>query len=71
MDTNNNEPKKLYRSNCNKMLCGVCAGVGNYFNLDATIIRLLFVLFGFCSFGTGILAYIILAVIIPTSPYQE
>ena len=38
--------KRLYRSRENKMLCGVCGGIGEYFNVDATLIRLLFVLFG-------------------------
>lgn len=55
--------KKLYRSNTNRMLCGVCGGIGEYFNIDPTIIRLLWVLLA-CS-GTGLLAYLIAAVIIP------
>lgn len=55
--------KKLYRSRTNKMLCGVCGGVGEYFNVDPTLIRLLFVIFG-CT-GSGVLAYIIAAIVIP------
>lgn len=55
--------KKLYRSNTNRMLCGVCGGIGEYFNIDSTIVRLLWALFA-CS-GTGLLAYLIAAVIIP------
>lgn len=58
--------KRLYRSRENKMLCGVCGGIGEYFNIDATLIRLLFVLFG-CT-GSGIVAYIIAAIIIPDKP---
>ena len=58
--------KKLYRSRTNKMLCGVCGGIGEYFNIDPTLIRLLFVLFG-CT-GGGILANIIAAIIIPDQP---
>lgn len=58
--------KRLYRSRENKMLCGVCGGIGEYFNVDATLIRLLFVLFG-CT-GSGIVAYIIAAIIIPDRP---
>ena len=54
--------KRLYRSRENKMLCGVCGGIGEYFNVDATLIRLLFVLFG-CT-GSGIVAYIIAAIIL-------
>lgn len=58
--------KKLYRSRSNRMLCGVCGGIGEYFNIDATLVRLLFVLFGFT--GTGILAYFVAAVIVPDTP---
>lgn len=68
---NQNEMKRLYRSNLNKMICGVCGGIGNYFNCDPTIIRLLMVLFAFFSFGTGVVAYFIMAIVIPTSPYNE
>ena len=57
------EPKKLYRLNHNKMLCGVCGGVAEYLNVDATVIRLLWVLFGLTGFG--IFAYIAAAVIMP------
>lgn len=55
--------KKLFKSSSNKMICGVCGGIGEYFNIDPTIIRLLFVLLAFTT--TGIFAYIIAAVIIP------
>ena len=48
--------KKLYRSNTNKMLCGVCGGIGEYFNIDPTIVRLIWAIF-ICS-GPGILALI-------------
>lgn len=58
--------KKLYRSRENKMLCGVCGGVAEYFNIDPTLIRLAFALFGFT--GTGILVYFVSAVIIPDRP---
>ena len=55
--------KRLYRSRESRMLCGVCGGIAEYFNIDPTLIRLLFVLFGLS--GSGILAYIIAAIIIP------
>ncbi|HIZ82275.1 MAG TPA: PspC domain-containing protein [Candidatus Mediterraneibacter pullistercoris] len=58
--------KRLYRSRTSKMLCGVCGGIGEYFNIDPTLIRLAFVLFGLT--GSGILAYIVAAIIIPDSP---
>lgn len=60
------ETKKLYRSRTNKMLGGVCAGVAEYFNVDPTLIRLLWVLFAFT--GAGILVYIIAWIIIPENP---
>ncbi len=55
--------KKLYRSQYNKMLFGVCGGIGEYFDIDPTLIRLIWALFA-CS-GAGIAAYLIAAVIIP------
>ena len=58
--------KRLYRSRIQRMLCGVCGGIGEYFNIDPTLIRLVFVLFG-CT-GGGILAYIIAATSIPDGP---
>lgn len=57
------EPKKLYRSSSNKMICGVCQGVAEYINIDPTIIRLLWVLFG--VFGVGVLVYLVAAIIMP------
>lgn len=59
--------KKLYRLEDNKMLCGVCAGIAEYFNLDPTIVRLAWAIFGCCG-GSGVLAYIIAAIIIPVKP---
>lgn len=55
--------KKLYRSNTNRKLCGVCGGFAEYFDLDPTIMRLLVViltLFG----GGGLLIYLICALVI-------
>ena len=57
------EPKKLYRSERNKMICGVCQGVAEYINIDPTVVRLLWVIFGFT--GLGVFAYIVAAVIMP------
>ena len=58
--------KKLYRSKTNKMLAGVCGGLGEYANLDPTIVRLLAVLIGLS--GAGLVAYLVCAVIIPEKP---
>ncbi len=56
--------KRLYRSKKNRVIAGVCGGIAEYFNVDPTIIRLLWILFAL-AFGSGILAYIIAWVIIP------
>lgn len=61
------EQKRLYKSNINRVLCGVCGGIGEYFNIDPTIVRLLMVLLVLGA-GTGILAYIIAAIIMPEKP---
>ena len=59
--------KKLYKSNTNKMLEGICGGIAEYFGIDPTIVRLAWVVF--CALGgSGILAYIIAAIIIPRAP---
>lgn len=58
------EPKKLYRLDQGKMICGVCAGIAEYLNLDVTIVRLItavMILWG----GCGLLLYIITAIIMP------
>lgn len=55
--------KKLYRVEEGKMLAGVCGGIAEYFNIDPTIIRILWAIFGLS--GTGIVAYIICAVVMP------
>ncbi len=58
--------KKLYKSHTNKMICGVCGGLGEFFGIDPTIIRLVWAVLGLMG-GTGIVAYLIAAVIIPNS----
>ena len=58
--------KKLYRSNTDKKLCGVCGGLAEYFEIDSTIIRLLWVVMTFFSAAfPGVLAYIVCALIVP------
>ncbi len=60
-----NDIKTLYRSKSNRMIAGVCAGLGDYLNVDPTIIRLLFVL-GFFTFnGAILLVYLIMAIVTP------
>ncbi len=61
--------KRLYKSSTNRVICGVCGGLGEYFNVDPTIIRLLCVVL-MCSAGTGVLAYIVAAIIMPEEPHS-
>lgn len=56
--------KKLYRIEEGKMLAGVCGGVAEYFNLDPTIVRVLWVL-GSLFAGGGVILYIVMAIIVP------
>lgn len=56
--------KKLYRKEEGKMLLGVCAGLADYLAMDPTVVRLLWVLFT-CVGGSGLLAYIVCAIIMP------
>ena len=58
------ENKRLYRSTSNCMLAGVCGGIAEYFNIDPTLVRLGWVLFSALG-GSGVLAYIVAALIIP------
>lgn len=60
--------KKLYKSDLDKKLCGVCGGVAEYFEIDSTIVRLAWVVFTLLG-GSGILAYIIAAIVMPS--YEE
>lgn len=57
--------KRLFRSTADRKICGVCGGIAEYFNVDPTLIRLGWVLLTVCSFGTGLLAYFIAAVVMP------
>ncbi len=58
-----NLDRKLYRSDRDKMICGVCGGIGEYLNIDATLVRLVWALLGLS--GSGIIVYILAAIIIP------
>lgn len=60
-------PKKLYRSRTDHMIAGVCGGIGAYAVVDPTLIRLAFVLFSLMG-GSGVLVYLILAIVVPLEP---
>lgn len=61
--------KRLYRSKRNYMVAGVCGGVGEYFNIDPTIIRLA-VAFSTIFFGAGLFFYLVAWIIIPLNPNE-
>ncbi|WP_430535024.1 PspC domain-containing protein [Listeria rocourtiae] len=63
--------KKLTKSSSQKMLAGVCGGIAEYFGWDVTWVRIAYVLLSFLSFGTGILIYIILAILMPANSSWE
>ena len=56
--------KRLYKSSTDKKVCGVCGGIANYFYVDPTVIRLIWVIFTLVG-GSGLIAYIIAAIIMP------
>ncbi len=56
--------KKLHKSSTNKMIAGVCSGIGEYFDIDPTLVRLGFVALSFLA-GGGLMVYLIAAIIIP------
>lgn len=60
-----NNYKKLKRSRVNRMLCGVCGGLGEYVGIDPTVVRIIWLIASICSVGTGFVVYLIAAIIIP------
>ena len=72
-DRASNKPKasevssfnQFYRSTDNKIIAGVCGGMGDFFNIDPLIIRILFLALALVGLGTGIILYIILWIVIP------
>lgn len=60
--------RRLYKSNDNVVIAGVCGGIGEYLNIDPTVIRIIWVLLTFFA-GLSIWLYLILAIVIPKRPY--
>lgn len=60
------EQKRLYKARNNRIFCGVCGGIGEYFSVDPNVVRIGAVLLGFT--GTGLVAYIVAAVLLPEKP---
>lgn len=61
----NNDIKKLTRSRTSKMICGVCGGIGEYLNIDPTLVRLIWAICTAASVGMGLIVYFIAAVVMP------
>lgn len=61
--------RQLFRSINNRMIAGVCGGIAEYFSIDPTIVRILWVAFSLFSMGAGIVAYIIALIVIPEQSY--
>ena len=62
-----NEIRRLYRSRDERMIAGVCGGLGEYFSIDPTLVRVLFVVAAVVG-GWGLLAYLLLLIIVPLTP---
>ena len=62
-----NATRKLYRSKTNRQVAGVCGGLAEYFNLDATLIRILFVVLAVLG-GSGLIIYVAMWIIVPKEP---
>lgn len=63
--------KRLYRSSRNKIIAGICGGIGEYLGIDPVVVRLVWVIFTLLSFGAGIFAYLIAWMIIPRNPKHK
>ncbi len=63
--------KRLYRSRDDRMLSGVCAGLAEYFGLDPTLVRVGWVILSVLTAGTGVLGYIVMAIVVPERPTSE
>jgi phage shock protein C len=60
--------KRLFRSKKNRMIFGVCGGLGEYLNTDPTVVRILWVILAISSLGIAVLLYLIMAIIVPEEP---
>ena len=69
--TEENHHHRFYRSNRDRIIAGVCGGLAEYFQIDPTLVRVVFVLLAIVPHGFGVLLYIVLAFIIPREPGDE
>ncbi|QHW31657.1 PspC domain-containing protein [Paenibacillus rhizovicinus] len=62
--------RKLYRSTSDRKLTGLAAGIGQWFGIDATIVRLVLLVSGVFSLGTTLLLYIVASIVVPKAPFE-
>ena len=62
--------KRLYLSDTNKKFGGVCGGLGEYFGVDPTLVRVIFILIALLSLGLGVLAYLLMWMVVPRKPRE-
>ncbi|OCH97217.1 hypothetical protein A8135_03725 [Legionella jamestowniensis] len=67
---NKDSKKRLYRSRRDKMIAGVCGGLADYFNMDPTVMRLIFILLLLLG-GSAILVYLIMWLVVPLEPVAD
>ncbi len=65
-----NQRKKLFRSRKDKKILGVCGGLANYFGISSTLVRIIFLLAFFLGYGSFLIVYIVLGIIMPTEPFR-
>lgn len=70
MDESKSQVSRLYRSRGDRMISGVCGGLAQYFAIDPVLVRVAFVALGIAT-GVGLLAYIVLAIVVPERPIDE
>lgn len=70
MHHTNQDYKKLWRSRSNKIIAGVCGGLGEYFKIDPFWVRLIFILF-FLAGGAAFVAYVIIWLLVPLEPFNK
>jgi phage shock protein PspC (stress-responsive transcriptional regulator) len=63
-----NEPKKLYRSRDNRMVSGLCAGIGKYFGMDPTVVRVIVTIASILLGGLPAIIYLVLIMVVPEEP---
>lgn len=71
MSAQSTEPKRLFRVMKERMIAGVCAGLGYYFNIDPVLVRILFIISIFASFGATLFVYLVLALVTPKDTEQN